>query len=378
MSNTIGTPLQLAKAITTPDIWPGDTVYLRGGTYSGNWIATYSGQSGKPITIQAYPGERPIIDGNFIVQGSYLKFIGIEFTYTGYTTRISSMTSIPTDILGASFNNTGSNNEFYGCVFHDLFEVGAFGAGQQWHDCISYNLGWVGPDRPHGHAYYIHNNSVTALFKNCIGHDCFGMDFHAYNSDAVGLALMNFQDCVAFNSGVLTASNHDEGFLLGGESGTAATNSYVRCMDYNCAHGLRFYALGSTGTTLTDNYLPDGKTGTYTATSESGNYYGAAIGNQVFVAASTKITNRGNITIYNQAQSNSITVNVSSILSAGDSYRLRNAQDYFTDWQTGTVAGDGTISVNMQAINRTVAAPIQWTAPVTTFPDFGSFVLEAA
>jgi hypothetical protein len=46
------------------------------------------------------------------------------------------------------------------------------------------------------------------------------------------------------------------------------------------------------------------------------------------------------------------------------------------DVQELTVAGDGTITVDMQAANRSVATPIAWDAPATTFPEFGCFVLQ--
>ncbi|KAB2853943.1 MAG: hypothetical protein F9K46_17640, partial [Anaerolineae bacterium] len=41
----------------------GDVVWIRGGTYVEQVTPTNSGQSGRPITYKAYPGEQPIIDG---------------------------------------------------------------------------------------------------------------------------------------------------------------------------------------------------------------------------------------------------------------------------------------------------------------------------
>jgi hypothetical protein len=38
--------------------------------------------------------------------------------------------------------------------------------------------------------------------------------------------------------------------------------------------------------------------------------------------------------------------------------------------------GHGTITVDMRAISHTVSTPYYWTAPATTFPEFGAFVLE--
>jgi hypothetical protein len=41
----------------------GDTVYVRGGTYSEQVNFTRSGSTSSPITFEAYPGEIPVVDG---------------------------------------------------------------------------------------------------------------------------------------------------------------------------------------------------------------------------------------------------------------------------------------------------------------------------
>jgi hypothetical protein len=72
----------------------GDTVYLRGGTYSGTLSPRNSGNSGAWITFQAYPGELPILDGNRSggtgvgsPSAQYIRFVGIaarNFSSTGF------------------------------------------------------------------------------------------------------------------------------------------------------------------------------------------------------------------------------------------------------------------------------------------------------
>ena len=42
---------------------PGDTILVRGGLYAGPVKIWNGGGEGAPVTIKAYPGERPIIDG---------------------------------------------------------------------------------------------------------------------------------------------------------------------------------------------------------------------------------------------------------------------------------------------------------------------------
>lgn len=71
----------IGKANTT--LSAGDTVIIRGGTYSSSYInPSRSGSPGNYITYQAYPGETPVLTGMayavFINGRSYIKVIGIQ------------------------------------------------------------------------------------------------------------------------------------------------------------------------------------------------------------------------------------------------------------------------------------------------------------
>ena len=66
---------------------PGDTIWLRGGTYTGRFTSQLRGEPNKPIIVRQYPGERVTIDGNdgvesptINVRGSYTWFWGFEIT----------------------------------------------------------------------------------------------------------------------------------------------------------------------------------------------------------------------------------------------------------------------------------------------------------
>ena len=49
---------------------PGDTIYLRGGVYQVSSVIklTSDGASGKPITVENYPGEKPVLDASSMKQ----------------------------------------------------------------------------------------------------------------------------------------------------------------------------------------------------------------------------------------------------------------------------------------------------------------------
>ena len=107
----------------------------------------------------------------------------------------------------------------------------------------------------------------------------------------------------------------------------------------------------------------------------------APSGLKVFVRPNRYASGRGNIIIYNWDQAATVNVDVSSVLAPGDTYELRNVQDYFGDIQTGTYSG-ALIAINM--VGRTMARPIGYDQVTTwyhnplqtiTFPKFGGFVL---
>lgn len=65
-SGSIGDPWRLGIALTNNSILPGDTLYLRGGTYSGNFRSTLSGVPTNYITVRSYTNEWAVItDGAF-------------------------------------------------------------------------------------------------------------------------------------------------------------------------------------------------------------------------------------------------------------------------------------------------------------------------
>ena len=77
--------LTINKAAQT--MLPGDTTYIRNGTYNERVVTARSGTSTEGyITFSAYPGEKPAIDGTGVTTGnngiiiihSYIKIIGLE------------------------------------------------------------------------------------------------------------------------------------------------------------------------------------------------------------------------------------------------------------------------------------------------------------
>ncbi|NDC55050.1 MAG: pectate lyase, partial [Planctomycetia bacterium] len=122
---------------------PGDTVFIRGGTYRHGpagiaatkdlWayvqLLDTSGVEGRPITYAAFRDERPVFDfrdvapplriNAFQVTGSWLRLVGIEITgvrgvLTGHA-------------QSACIENTGSHNRFERIAMHDNEAIGFYG-----------------------------------------------------------------------------------------------------------------------------------------------------------------------------------------------------------------------------------------------------------
>jgi Right handed beta helix region/Protein of unknown function (DUF1565) len=58
---------------------PGDAVYLRSGTYSEWARVRRSGTASRPISLRAYPGERPVITGRLKIEDAFFCVRGLRF-----------------------------------------------------------------------------------------------------------------------------------------------------------------------------------------------------------------------------------------------------------------------------------------------------------
>lgn len=72
-------PWALQEAFVRP-LEPGETLWLRGGTYRGAFRSSLSGSATKPVVVRAYPGERVTIDGGIAAFGAWTVFRDLEIT----------------------------------------------------------------------------------------------------------------------------------------------------------------------------------------------------------------------------------------------------------------------------------------------------------
>jgi hypothetical protein len=378
-NGSLNSPWDLTTALASADVENNNnttrTLWLRGGTYSGDFTNILDGVSDRRITIRPYQNETVIIDGDLVVNGSYITFMNLIIRNSSWTGRESDEEETPSDLPTAECNIRAIGVKFINCVIHDMLSpyIGQEAETAEFYGCLSYYHGWLAPIRGHGHALYIQNSVATQMtIKDCIFHDCFGWGLHAYGGQGSLVKNIVVEGNTSFRSGSLSGDARPD-FLIGADVGAGDSCQLKSNMSYGGSVGFQAYGDGLTNLVITNNYMPNGKTGGYTATTESGNNWDT-VGNTSFLRPNDYDSNRANLTVYNQAQANTVNVDVSSVFGASGTVKAYNAQDYFSDVQTLTITA-GVITVNMQAANRTVATPDGWVAPAKTFPDFGAFVL---
>ena len=177
---SVNRPWDLATALAHPGpVRPGDTIWLRGGTYgTGRDIfrSKLLGSADAPIIVRPYAGERAIINGWLQVgccdrdphpsAGAYVWFWGLEFASsvadrTGqpagapYYGESKVLDSADTWAAGSKFiNNTIHDTRMGISMWTEALDSEAYGN-------VVYNNGFQASDRGHGHGFYIQNNTGT-------------------------------------------------------------------------------------------------------------------------------------------------------------------------------------------------------------------------
>lgn len=239
-------PWDIVTALNNPAVQPGDTIWLRAGHYGAGTAASVLNSSlvgtpTAPIVVRAIPGQRVIIDSwlqvgccdqaNNPARGSYTWFWGIEFA--GFNTNRTSTTD-GTQSNHAGADTWGDGTKFINCIIHDT------GGGisvwdtnnSELYGNILYNIGGYGPDRGHGHDFYLQNNAPSFLnASDNIAFNNFDEGFQAYGSTTAEVQNMTFAGNIVFNSGILDGTLVDN-FTIGGGGGTGGPSGITLDSNY--------------------------------------------------------------------------------------------------------------------------------------------------
>jgi len=414
-SGTKGYPWDLQTALNkTSLIAPGDTVWLRGGTYTGTFTSNLIGTSINPIIVRQYTGERVILDGSTLVANAVLQVNGSYTYYWGFeimrsdTNRESLQTaSSPTDIVTTIgvYTSAGIGNKFINLIIHDAGQGYGFWTpaldAEIYGNLIFYN-GWQAPDRGHGHGIYTQNDTGTKTIKDNIIFDQFGWGIHAYTENG---KINNFDidGNIVFNSGSLASGTvYNSNILVGGyqRSLNNIINSNYTYFDSIRSGGRNDlgYNAGCDNNVVTNNYFAHfGMTAlsivNCTNLSMTNNTFGGFVSlayapfytnntymsvkpatNVISILPNQYESGRANIVVYNWEELSTVSINPSEILSNNQSYKVYDAQNYLGDpIASGTYTNGSSINISMDS--TTVADPIGISAPPHTSSEFGAFIL---
>lgn len=412
-------PWDLATALAQPSaVKPGDTVWLRGGTYTGAFTSSLTGSPGKPITLRQYPGERVTIDGNYGGNNPTLDIRGSNAWYWGFEVTNSNLTRIsPTGdspaTRGVGVNLLGPATRLINVVIHDtgqgVLSTAAAPDAQVYGSLIYYN-GYDGPDRGHGHGIYLQNDTGIKRIVDNILFAQFGYGIHAY-TESSKLNNLYFEGNTSFNNGVLSQVSGASTNLLVGANGSAASdpNASEKVAKNDSLVGNMTYSSGSAGTSanlgyskgiaspnIANNYLmgptalalinafrPISMSGNslwgtisgFTSSEFPNNTYFAnrPTGLKVFIRPNQFEPGRAQITVYNWDKLAAVDIDLKGLLTAGTAYELRNAQNFFGPAVLSGTYDGSTLHVPMNGL--VPAAPIGRPAPAATGPDFQVFVV---
>jgi hypothetical protein len=150
-NGSFGSPWLLQTALTNSTVQPGDTVWLRGGTYFPSstvvsynttnvwWIIGISGTSNGLITFRSYSNEWASIDrALYLHTQSYIRFRDLEF-YNSLKGHELTNNIYPAGPWTHFETGAGTGNEWINCVIHDVDNC--MGGGNAIHGCIFWHVG---------------------------------------------------------------------------------------------------------------------------------------------------------------------------------------------------------------------------------------------
>ena len=116
-------PWALPVALSQPGVLkPGDTIWVHGGVYKGQFSSALTGTADAPIVLRAFPGEDVVIDGRLDVNGSYAYYWGFEVISSDPHRQTALAGSDPIDLprIRAAIFVGGAYNKLINLVVHDL------------------------------------------------------------------------------------------------------------------------------------------------------------------------------------------------------------------------------------------------------------------
>jgi hypothetical protein len=402
-------PLDLATALSHQGpAKPGNTIWLRGGTYRGGFISSLEGTAEAPIVVRPVAGERVILDGNhpdaqqhgitLQVLGSHVRFWGLEVTYTGAARTDTGNPSSPNGI----YANESTDVKLINLVVHDMpgqgFGVWAESVNVEVYGNIIYNNGTNAFD----HGIYTQNATETKRIEDNVIFNQAGHGLHAYGSTEAFLDHFYVSGNVAFNNGLL-AGAPQRNILIGGlrvANDLMVANNYTY-FPLGLPRGSDNigYSAGCASTTVTNNVFagPNALTLINCAPTQlSGNVFSGSLdppdlasrypdnayfpampgGVRMIVRPNRYEPGRAHVIVYNWDLQPQVAVDLAPAgLRSGQSFEVRDAQNLFeAPVVSGTYTG-APVNFPMTGLRSATPTWNQAVAPKSSAPEFAVFII---
>jgi hypothetical protein len=348
------------------------------------------------------------------VEGDYTWYWGFELTNSGHATRLSTVYGSEPRGGGVNWNN-GLDDRCNGCKYINLVanNIGANGMfssqaarNTEFHGNLLYYNGWQGPGEGDGkgHGIYAQNSSTSKRITDNLSFWNFGYGLQIYGSENALLDNFTVSGNFIFNNGEPTLLGVIRNLWIGGSNpprnlGLTQNVTYFHSTISNQGQNFLGEGSGCQNTTVTGNRflqlnspleLGSGCVPALTGNVLWGNQMisaGAFPGNtyiapgsrpsgqEVVVRPNAYEAGRAHIAVLNWSRASSVAVDLSGVLSAGNTYEIRDAQNYFGP---AVVSGtyDGSL-VNIPMNLTAIASPVGLVSklPVHTSNEIGFFVL---
>jgi len=406
---SISRPWDLKTALKQPPaLQPGDTLWLRGGKYYGPFVSYLTGTASAPITVRQYPGERATLDGVNAAGQTILQASGAYTRFWGFEIMSSNTNRASTSVSGSAITTMQTPGhpglKFINLVIHDTLGNGFWidATDLEMNGCIVYYNGWSASDRGHGHGIYAQNATGTKHFVDNVIFQQFDKGIQYFGGTSAPIDNIDTEGNTVFQNGYIDGTESNNIEIGGGVTAqnpvfknnysyysnigkediggynTAGTANLVYQNNYDSAdNDWPTQFTGLHGFTISGNVFHGHDGGFSTAAYPSNTFYlgspAPAPPNRVFVRPNAWEPGRANITSYNWAHQPTVYPDVSAVLKIGDSYEVRNAQNFYgPPVATGTYSG-GRISLPTTGLPS--AAPVGWPTPAPTGPEFNAYVL---
>ncbi|MBE0645892.1 MAG: T9SS type A sorting domain-containing protein [Bacteroidetes bacterium] len=434
-TGSIDSPWTLQTALDQPDaLLPGDTVWLRGGTYTNTvtWDPAYgnisfvcntNGSVDAPIVFRNYRNERATLDGEM---NQIVLYLGAANSFTSGCSNtwfwgIEVMSSAAVRASWRSYIQClAPNIKFINMVLHDMadgIDLWNAAKGAELYGCLIYHNGWDDGTLAHGHGIYTQNDTTnTRIIHDNIFFSGYGFNVKLWSTNQ-GIDNYDIRNNIVFNGGACSRFDDSRmhNFYIVNNNPDRPTRNLVMKHNYTYAGitasvkglcnniGANY---GSIHMTLDSNYFLGQLrlTAPFDDFSANGNriYGGTALpylttfgdidwslwrnteasqdvpteGVEYFVLPNKYEQGTAHVAIYNWENADEVRIDISQLqYRPGDRYQLINVTDYYNDVITGVCPAGSEIIVPMTG--HSTASPIGGEkTPVSQFPKFGAFVIR--